>query len=171
MFTHTYTCELALTEMNSVTSLSWRHPLTLSLPKFEHLLAGLISCTMISRPDCLLMFRLSLPCITPSFDHHPLTRTQTEFLTSSTRTFSVSHFQPHAEILFLIPIPWLLSLCSCIFMCGPAADYHCLLNCQNSVSHYFSLRGSANTALTHVRLFFSLTWPRKVIKASLGFTE
>lgn len=105
---------------------------------------GLISCRMISHPDCLLSLSLSFACITSSLTFcHSVTRSKHQLCSSvsdrtktnsSTRSFSISFFLTHKGIPSLIPSPGCCQLRSCIFMYSPAADYHCLLHCQNSFS-------------------------------------
>lgn len=88
---------------------------------------------------------------------HSLTETSTVFLLNSQPDkewffyenllhLSCSHMQRRH---FSQSIPWLLSLCYCIFMWSPAADYHCLLHCQNFLLPLSHSESHANIAETH----------------------
>lgn len=90
------TRELRATQINSVTPLLWRHTHPWSL---AHMLTSLISCRMISHPDCLLLFPLSFACITSSLNfsrsvnekHQLCSSISNQTKTNSpTRTFPVS---------------------------------------------------------------------------------
>lgn len=165
---HKHTHKPLTTQINSVTPLSWRHTLRLTLPKIVHTLAGLICCRMISHPDCLLLFCLSFACITSSLNFcHSVTRSLKHQLCSSisnqtktnslATTFSISlfHTRTHKH-MHTHPsshsISWLLSLSAWIFMKRPFG-WISLFIVLPKMSFSLSVRESPNQTHMH-----SHTW-------------